>query len=48
MIRSTAEARDLARLLIDYLEGMKDTEANRVGTHSSFAASGLQFFVLTQ
>jgi hypothetical protein len=47
MIRSTAEARDFARLLADYLEGLKDMEAGRVGTHSSFAASSLQFFFLT-
>jgi hypothetical protein len=47
MIRSTTEARDFARLLADYLEGLKDTEADREGTHSSFAASSLRFFVLT-
>jgi hypothetical protein len=47
MIRSTAKAREFARLLADYLEGLKDMEAGRVGTHSSFAASSLQFFFLT-
>jgi hypothetical protein len=47
MIRSTVEARDFARLLADYLEGLKDTEADQAGTHSSFATSSLQFFVLT-
>jgi hypothetical protein len=33
------EARDFARLLTDYMEGLKDTEGDRVGTHSFFAAS---------
>jgi hypothetical protein len=47
MIQYTAEARDFARLLADYLEGLKDTEASRAGTHSSFATLSLQFFVLT-
>jgi hypothetical protein len=46
-IRSTAEARDFAQLLADYLEGLKDTEADRAGTHSSFSTSSLRFFVLT-
>jgi hypothetical protein len=32
------EARDFARLLADYMEGLKDTEADRAGTHSFFAA----------
>jgi hypothetical protein len=47
MIRSIAKARGFARLLIDYLEGLKDMEADRVGTHSSFAALSLRFFFLT-
>jgi hypothetical protein len=47
MIQYTAEDRDFARLLADYLEGLKDTEASQAGTHSSFATSSLRFFVLT-
>jgi hypothetical protein len=46
-IQSTAKARDVARLLADYLDGLKDMEANRAGTHYSFAASSLRLFVLT-
>jgi chromosome segregation ATPase len=47
MIRSTIKAWDFARLLVDYLEGLKDTKADRAGTHSFFAASSIRFFVLT-
>jgi chromosome segregation ATPase len=46
-IWSTTEARDFTRLLADYLEGLKDNEADQAGTHSSFAALSLRFFVLT-
>jgi hypothetical protein len=47
MIRSTAEARNFARVPTEYLEGLKDMNADRAGAHSYFAASSLQFFVLT-
>jgi hypothetical protein len=46
MIQSTAKARDFAHLLADYLECLKDTEANRAGAHSSFVALSILFFVL--
>jgi hypothetical protein len=39
IIRSSAEARDFARQLHEYLEGLKDAEADQEGTCSSFTAS---------
>jgi hypothetical protein len=40
-ICSTAEARDSARWLADFLEGLKDIEIDREGTHSSFTPLSL-------
>jgi hypothetical protein len=40
-IRSTAEASDSARHLAEYLEGLKNAEADREGTHFPFVTSSL-------
>jgi hypothetical protein len=40
-IRSTIEAKDFALRIVDFLEGVKDVEANQEGTLSSFTASSL-------
>jgi hypothetical protein len=42
-IRSTIEAKDSVLRIVDFLEGMKDAEADREGTLSSFTASSLWF-----
>jgi hypothetical protein len=41
MIRSTVEAKDTVLRVADFLEGLKDAEANREGTLSSFTTSSL-------
>jgi hypothetical protein len=41
MIQSNAEAWDFAWCFTDYLEGLKNTEANREGTHFPFTTSSL-------
>jgi hypothetical protein len=41
MIRSNTDARDYARQLLEYLDGLKNAEADREGTHYSFTASTL-------
>jgi hypothetical protein len=45
-IQSTAEASDSARCLAEYLEGLKNAEADREGTHFSFVTSSLRSFLL--
>jgi chromosome segregation ATPase len=44
MIRSTVEAKDTVLRVADFLEGLKDAEANQEGTLSSFTASSLWLF----
>jgi hypothetical protein len=41
MIRSTVEAKPSILWVADFLEGLKDAEADREGTLSSFTASSL-------
>jgi hypothetical protein len=41
MISSTVEAKDFALWITTFLEGLKDAEADREGTLSSFIASSL-------
>jgi hypothetical protein len=41
MIRSTIEAKDSVLRIANFLEGLKDAEADRKGTLSSFTASSL-------
>jgi hypothetical protein len=41
MIRSTVEAKDSFLQVAAFLEGLKDAEADREGTLSSFTASSL-------
>jgi hypothetical protein len=45
-IRSTAEALDSVRCLVEYLEGLMKAEADREGTHFSFVISSLRSFLL--
>jgi RAB protein geranylgeranyltransferase component A len=40
-IRSNVETRDSAQRILEYLESLKDVEADQEGTCSSFAASNL-------
>jgi hypothetical protein len=42
MIRSTTEPWDSARRLAEYLEGLKNAEADREGTHFFFTISSLK------
>jgi hypothetical protein len=41
MIRSNAKAWDSVRCLTEYLEGLKNAEADRKGTHFPFTTSSL-------
>jgi hypothetical protein len=41
MIQSNAEAWDSARRLTEYLEGLKNAEADQDGTHFPFTTSSL-------
>jgi hypothetical protein len=41
MVYTNAEARHSTQRVLHYLESLKDVEIERVGTQSSFAASGL-------
>jgi hypothetical protein len=41
MIRSTVEAKDSVIRITDFLEGLKEVEADREGTLSSFTTSSL-------
>jgi hypothetical protein len=41
MIHSTVEAKDSILQIADFLEALKDAEADREGTLSSFTASSL-------
>jgi hypothetical protein len=45
-IRCTIEAWDSARCLAEYLEGLKNAEADREGTHFPFTISSLRSFLL--
>jgi hypothetical protein len=40
-IRSTVKAKDSVLQITDFLEALKDAEADQEGTHSSFTASSL-------
>jgi hypothetical protein len=46
-VYSNAEARHSTQRVLHYMESLKDVEADREGTHSSFAASNLWFSLLT-